>query len=248
MRFDEVSARFGEFGPSTVGLVTGLRDAVEIAGATARSARSGLTPNRGDWLEPTRCSESPRPTSLLRQLASRTGKNFKVPAFGTVSAHFAGSAAGTIRTYVRHTGGDGRSGAGASPRGASARGALDLRAGGASQAAAHGDRARGRRRWRLAGGGLLVERAVAGADLQQRLPQRRADHADQQRAAQPARARPRAEHGRADARPGRSRRRVRDPGERRRAGAPRGRQGAERDRAGRAHARPARGGRRPGAL
>jgi peroxiredoxin len=35
MRFDEVSARFGEFGPFTVGLVTGLRDAVEIAGATA---------------------------------------------------------------------------------------------------------------------------------------------------------------------------------------------------------------------
>ena len=35
MRFDEVSARFGLFGPFTVGLVTPLRDAVEIAGATA---------------------------------------------------------------------------------------------------------------------------------------------------------------------------------------------------------------------
>ena len=35
MRFDEVSARYGEFGPFTVGLVTALRDAVEIAGATA---------------------------------------------------------------------------------------------------------------------------------------------------------------------------------------------------------------------
>jgi chlorite dismutase len=35
MRFDEVSARFGEFGPFTVGLVTALRDAVEIAGAIA---------------------------------------------------------------------------------------------------------------------------------------------------------------------------------------------------------------------
>jgi peroxiredoxin len=35
MRFDEVSARFGLFGPFTVGLVTPLRDALEIAGATA---------------------------------------------------------------------------------------------------------------------------------------------------------------------------------------------------------------------
>ena len=34
MRFDEISARFGVFGPFTVGLVTPLRDAVEIAGAT----------------------------------------------------------------------------------------------------------------------------------------------------------------------------------------------------------------------
>jgi chlorite dismutase len=34
MRFDEVSARFGEFGPFTVGLVTSLREALEIAGAT----------------------------------------------------------------------------------------------------------------------------------------------------------------------------------------------------------------------
>jgi peroxiredoxin len=35
MRFDEVSARFGLFGPFTVGLVTPLREALEIAGATA---------------------------------------------------------------------------------------------------------------------------------------------------------------------------------------------------------------------
>jgi peroxiredoxin len=35
MRFDEVSARFGLFGPFTVGLVLPLRDALEIAGATA---------------------------------------------------------------------------------------------------------------------------------------------------------------------------------------------------------------------
>jgi hydrogen peroxide-dependent heme synthase len=35
MRFDEVSARYGIFGPFTVGLVTPLRDALEIAGATA---------------------------------------------------------------------------------------------------------------------------------------------------------------------------------------------------------------------
>jgi peroxiredoxin len=35
MRFDEVSARYGIFGPFTVGLVTPLREAVEIAGATA---------------------------------------------------------------------------------------------------------------------------------------------------------------------------------------------------------------------
>jgi chlorite dismutase len=34
MRFDEVSARFGEFGPFTVGLVAPLREALEIAGAT----------------------------------------------------------------------------------------------------------------------------------------------------------------------------------------------------------------------
>ena len=35
MRFDEVSARYGVFGPFTVGLVMPLREAVEIAGATA---------------------------------------------------------------------------------------------------------------------------------------------------------------------------------------------------------------------
>ena len=35
MRFDEVSARYGLFGPFTVGLVTPLREALEIAGATA---------------------------------------------------------------------------------------------------------------------------------------------------------------------------------------------------------------------
>jgi peroxiredoxin len=34
MRFDEVSARYGIFGPFTVGLVTPLREALEIAGAT----------------------------------------------------------------------------------------------------------------------------------------------------------------------------------------------------------------------
>jgi chlorite dismutase len=34
MRFDEVSARFGEFGPFTVGIVAPLREALEIAGAT----------------------------------------------------------------------------------------------------------------------------------------------------------------------------------------------------------------------
>ena len=35
MRFDEVSARYGLFGPFTVGLVTPLREVLEIAGATA---------------------------------------------------------------------------------------------------------------------------------------------------------------------------------------------------------------------
>jgi peroxiredoxin len=35
MRFDEVSARYGLFGPFTLGLVTPLREALEIAGATA---------------------------------------------------------------------------------------------------------------------------------------------------------------------------------------------------------------------
>jgi peroxiredoxin len=34
MRFDEVSARYGIFGPFTVGVVAPLRDALEIAGAT----------------------------------------------------------------------------------------------------------------------------------------------------------------------------------------------------------------------
>ena len=34
MRFDEVSARYGVFGAFTVGLVVGLREALEIAGAT----------------------------------------------------------------------------------------------------------------------------------------------------------------------------------------------------------------------
>ena len=34
MRFDEVSARYGMFGPFTVGLVTPLREAVEIAART----------------------------------------------------------------------------------------------------------------------------------------------------------------------------------------------------------------------
>ena len=100
----------------------------------------------------------------------------------------------------------------------------------------------------LARGRVLVQRAVAGADLEQRLPHRAAHHAHQRCAARPARTRPRAEHRGADARPGRSRRRVRDPRERRRARARRGRQGAQRDRAGRAHARSAGGGRRPGAV
>ena len=66
--------------------------------------------------------------------------------------------------------------------------------------------------------------------------------------AESAGARPRAEHGRVDARPGRRRRRVRDTRERCRARACRGRQAAERDRAGRAHARAARGRRRRGAV
>jgi peroxiredoxin len=35
MRFDAVSARYGLFGPFTLGLVTPLREALEIAGATA---------------------------------------------------------------------------------------------------------------------------------------------------------------------------------------------------------------------
>ena len=35
MRFDEVSARYGVFGAFTVGVVVGLREAVEIAGGTA---------------------------------------------------------------------------------------------------------------------------------------------------------------------------------------------------------------------
>jgi chlorite dismutase len=35
MRFDEVSARYGLFGPFTVGLVGTLREALEIAGASA---------------------------------------------------------------------------------------------------------------------------------------------------------------------------------------------------------------------
>ena len=35
MRFDTVSSRYGEFGPFTVGLVAPLRDALELAGATA---------------------------------------------------------------------------------------------------------------------------------------------------------------------------------------------------------------------
>ena len=70
----------------------------------------------------------------------------------------------------------------------------------------------------------------------------------EQRAAQPARARPRAGHGCAEPRPGRSCRRVRDAGQRRRTRARRARQGAQRDRAGCAYARPADGGGRPGAV
>ena len=34
MRFDEVSARYGTFGPFTVGLIVSLREALEIAGAS----------------------------------------------------------------------------------------------------------------------------------------------------------------------------------------------------------------------
>ena len=44
--------------------------------------------------------------------------------FGTDSAHFPWLAAGTIRTYVRHSGWDDRPGAGASPRGSPARAAV----------------------------------------------------------------------------------------------------------------------------
>ena len=65
---------------------------------------------------------------------------------------------------------------------------------------------------------------------------------------QPAGARPRDEHGRVVARPGRGCCGVRDAGERCRARACRGRQAAERDRAGGAHARAAHGRGRPGAL
>ena len=110
------------------------------------------------------------------------------------------------------------------------------------------DRARGRRRRRLARGGLLVERGLARAALPERPPHRGAHHTHERRAALAARARPRARHGRADARPGRRRRRVRDARDRSRARARRGGHGAERDLARRTHARTAgRRGRR-GAL
>ncbi len=53
----------------------------------------------------------------------------KAPYIGTISAHFVRSVAGRIRTYVRYSGRDGRSGARAASRGTPARGARDLRAG-----------------------------------------------------------------------------------------------------------------------
>ena len=110
------------------------------------------------------------------------------------------------------------------------------------------DRARGRRRGGLARGGVLLERAVAGADLEQRPPHREAHHAHQRCAARLARPRPRAQHRGADPRSGGSRRRVRDSRERCGARARGARQGAQCDRAGRSHARSADGGGRPGAV
>ena len=82
--------------------------------------------------------------------------------------------------------------------GAPLRVAVALRAGGAHPAARHADRSRGRRRRGLAGGGLLLERAMARADRRQRLPQRRAYHAHEQGAGQAAGTRPGAQHGRAE--------------------------------------------------
>ena len=89
---------------------------------------------------------------------------------------------------------------------------------------------------------------MARAALEQRPPHRRTDHADEHCASESAGARPRAEHGRVDARSGRGGCGVRDAGERCRAGAGRGRQAAERDRAGCADARAARGRRRRGVV
>ena len=116
------------------------------------------------------------------------------------------------------------------------------------QAALDGDRARGRRRRRLARCWLYDERAVVGADLLQRPPQRRPHHAHKRRAAQAAGARRGHEQRRADARPGRRRRRGRDARDRRRARAHRDRQVAARDRTRRTHARAAGRRRRPGAV
>ena len=89
---------------------------------------------------------------------------------------------------------------------------------------------------------------MARADLEQRPPHRRPHHTHEHGVAEPAGARPRARHGRAVARSGRSRCRVRDTRDRGRARARGGWQRAQRDRARRAHARPARGRGRPGAV
>ena len=59
---------------------------------------------------------------MSRRAGGVTGR--KTLDFGTNSAHLAGGGAGRIRTYVRHIGGDGRSGPGAAARGASSGAAL----------------------------------------------------------------------------------------------------------------------------
>ena len=95
---------------------------------------------------------------------------------------------------------------------------------------------------------LHIDRAMAGADLDQRLPRRGAHHTHKRRAARAARTRRGDEQRRALTRPGRRRRRGRDARDRCRACAHRGRQSAWRDRACCAHARAADARRRQRAL
>ena len=176
----------------------------------------------------------------------RLGRLWEV---GTESAQVGGSCAGTLERMFAAVDGVVDEALARRREAASARAGVDLsrsRRGLPSGSRRSCVRPMTMRDWRAAGCSSSAQWFAQVSSSDHRT--RGADHEDERRASQPAGARPRAEHGRVDARPGRGRCGVRDARERCRARARRGRQAAERDRAGRAHARAARGRRRRGAV